>query len=86
MLAVGVSRATTELSKIQNPAEATPVLSVIIGMIPSETVRIDITSSSRPSCPACVSALPNYGDDHPEPKARVVIGNGTVQASFFVGW
>jgi len=31
-LAVGVSRATRELSKIQNPAEATAVLWVIMGM------------------------------------------------------
>ena len=42
-----------------NPADATAVLFVIIGMIQSETVGIDITSSKRPSCPACTSAVPN---------------------------
>ena len=47
MLAVGVSSATRESSKIQNPAEATAVLSVIIGMTQSETAGIDITSSRR---------------------------------------
>ena len=44
----GCSSATRESSKIQNPAEATPVLSVIIGMIARETVGTDIASSSRP--------------------------------------
>jgi hypothetical protein len=51
-LAVGVSRATRELSKTQNPADGTAVRLVIMGMMPSETVGTDITSSSRPGCPA----------------------------------
>jgi len=59
MLAVGISSAVTESSKIQKPAAGTPDRSVFSGMMSSETVGTDISSSSRPSCPACTSAVPN---------------------------
>ena len=59
MLAVGVSSAARESPKIQKPAEGTAARSVISGMMPSEMVGTAIISSSRPSCPAWISAVPN---------------------------
>jgi hypothetical protein len=47
MLAVGISSARRESSNSQKPADAPTGRSVIIGMMPTETVGSDMTASKR---------------------------------------